>query len=151
MRTLHVGLRVTDLERSLAFCTGIGYELIGNVPETEFGSLTMLKLPGDEFVAVELVHDPRRGSVDPGGLDHLVVQVESVQATVAELTARGIEVRAPPRRTGPGTSGRRGSLTRTATGSNWCSGPPAIRKACPRRISGARSPTGDDRRPLGRR
>jgi len=102
MRTMHVGLRVTDLERSLAFCTGIGYELIGNVPETEFGSLTMLKLPGDEFVTVELVHDPRRGSIDPGGLDHLVVQVESVQATVAELTARGIEVRAPASPDGSG-------------------------------------------------
>jgi lactoylglutathione lyase len=95
MRTLHVGLRVADLERSLAFYTGVGYEVIGNVPETEFGSLTMLKLPGDEFVTVELVHDPRRGTVDPGGLNHLVIQVESMQATVAQLTARGIEVEAP--------------------------------------------------------
>jgi lactoylglutathione lyase len=50
MRTLHVGLRVADLERSLAFYAGLGYEVLGNVPETEFGSLTMLKLPGDEFV-----------------------------------------------------------------------------------------------------
>ena len=95
MRTLHVGLRVTDLERSLAFYTGLGYEVLGKVPETEFGSLTMLKLPGDEFVTIELVHDPRRGVVDPGGLNHLVVQVESMQATVAELTARGVQVEAP--------------------------------------------------------
>jgi lactoylglutathione lyase len=95
MRTLHVGLRVADLERSLAFYTGVGYEVIGNVPETEFGSLTMLKLPGDEFVTVELVHDPRRGTVDPGGLNHMVIQVESMQATVARLTARGIEVEGP--------------------------------------------------------
>ena len=49
MRTLHVGLRVADLARSLAFYTGLGYEVLGNVPATEFGSLTMLKLPGDEF------------------------------------------------------------------------------------------------------
>src|SRR3954469_4994867 len=95
MRTLHVGLRVADRERSLAFYTGLGYEVLGNVPESEFGSLTMLKLPGDEFVAVELVHDPRRGVVDPGGLNHLVIQVESMQATVARLPARGIEVEAP--------------------------------------------------------
>jgi lactoylglutathione lyase len=61
MRTLHVGLRVADVERSLAFYAGLGYEVLGNVPETEFGSLTMLKLPGDEFVTVELVHDPRGG------------------------------------------------------------------------------------------
>jgi lactoylglutathione lyase len=94
MRTLHVGLRVTDLERSLVFYTGLGYEVVGNVPETEFGSLTMLRLPGDEFVTLELVHDPRRGVVDPGGLN-IVIQVESMQATVAELTARGVQVEAP--------------------------------------------------------
>jgi lactoylglutathione lyase len=95
MRTLHVGLRVADLERSLAFYTEVGYEVIGKVPETQFGSLTMLKLPGDEFVTVELVHDPRGGAVDPGGLNHMVIQVESMQATVAQLIARGIEVEAP--------------------------------------------------------
>ncbi len=95
MRTLHVGVRVADLERSLSFYTGIGYEVLGSVPETEFGSLTMLKLPGDEFVALELVHDPYRGAVDPGGLNHLVVSVEDLQATVADLAARGIDVEPP--------------------------------------------------------
>jgi lactoylglutathione lyase len=53
MRTLHVGLRVAELERSLAFYMGLGYEFVGKVPETDFGSLTMLKLPGDEFVSLE--------------------------------------------------------------------------------------------------
>ena len=102
MRTLHVGLRVADLERSLTFYTAVGYEVIGNVPKTEFGSLTMLKLPGDEFVTVELVHDPRRGTVGPGGLNHMVIQVESMQATVAQLTGRGIEVEAPASPDGSG-------------------------------------------------
>ena len=95
MRTLHVGLRVADLQRSLAFYTGLGYAVIGQVPETEFGSLTMLKLPGDAFATVELVHDPRRGDVDPGGLNHLVIQVDSMSATVAELTARDLQVDGP--------------------------------------------------------
>jgi lactoylglutathione lyase len=91
MRTLHFGLRVADLTRSLEFYTGLGYEAIGTVPETEFGSLTMLKLPGEEFVSLELVHDPARGSVDPGALSHLVIKVESMQATIAELAAHGID------------------------------------------------------------
>jgi lactoylglutathione lyase len=95
MRTLHVGLRVTELERSLAFWTALGYEVLGTVPETPFGRLTMLKLPGDAFVTVELVHDPHGGAVDPGGLNHLVVQVESVQATVADLARRGLDVEGP--------------------------------------------------------
>ena len=92
MRTLHIGLRVADLERSLAFYTGLGYRVLGTVPETAFGSLTMLKLPGDEFVSLELVHDPERGHVDPGGLNHVVVQTDSMDRTVAELTERGIPV-----------------------------------------------------------
>jgi lactoylglutathione lyase len=89
MRTLHVGLRVGELERSLAFYLGLGYEVLGNVPETE-------------FVTLELVHDPGRDVVDPGGLNHVVVQVESMQSTVARLTARGIDVEAPASPDGSG-------------------------------------------------
>ena len=78
MRTLHVGLRVADRERSLAFYAALGYEVIGEVPETSFGHLTMLKLPRDPYVTLELVFDG--ASVDLGdGLSHLVVQVDSVR------------------------------------------------------------------------
>ena len=95
MRTLHVGLRVADLERSIAFYTSIGYEVLGEVLATELGTLTMLKLPGDEFVAVELVHDPKNGRVEPGGLSHVVIQVEDVHMMVARLAARGIQTEEP--------------------------------------------------------
>ena len=95
MRTLHVGLRVTDLERSIAFYTSLGYEVLGEVPASELGSLTMLKLPGDEYVALELVHDPAHGPVEPGGLSHVVIQVEDVHVTVAQLGARGVQADEP--------------------------------------------------------
>ncbi|MDQ6649410.1 MAG: VOC family protein [Actinomycetota bacterium] len=95
MRTLHVGLRVADLERSLAFYTAIGFQVVGTVPDTEVGSLTMLRLPGDEFVTVELVHDPGKGVVVPGGLNHLVIHVESMHAAVAALSAGGVHVEPP--------------------------------------------------------
>ena len=95
MRALQIGIRVADLDRSLAFYTGLGYEVLGSVPETAFGSLTMLKLPRDEFVTIELVHDPGRGEVGAGGLQHFVIQVESMRATIAELAERGIEVEPP--------------------------------------------------------
>ena len=101
MRTLHVGLRVESLDRALAFYTSLGYEVVGTVPQTEFGSLTMLKLPDDEFVALELVHDASRAPVEPGGLNHLVIQVQDVHATVAELAAHGIHAEEP---TSPGGS-----------------------------------------------
>jgi lactoylglutathione lyase len=95
MRTLHFGLRVTDLERSLAFYTGVGYKVVGDVPETPLGHLTMLKLPGDEFVTIELVHDPGGQAATGAGLSHFVIQAESMAGTVEALTARGIAVEAP--------------------------------------------------------
>ena len=95
MRTLHIGLRVADLERSLAFYTALGYAVVGTVPQTEFGSLTMLRLPGDEFVALELVHSPEVGRIDPQGLNHLVIKVESMTAAVAGLAAKGATAEAP--------------------------------------------------------
>ena len=96
MRTLHFGVRVADLDRSLAFYTAIGYEIVGSVSETPLGHLTMLKLPGDEFVTIELVHDPTQGEVNAGtGLSHFVIKVESMDATVSELAARGIDADEP--------------------------------------------------------
>ena len=96
MRTLHFGLRVADLDRSLAFYTAVGYRVVGTVPETPFGSLTMLGLPGDEFVSIELVHDAGAAGAEVGpGLNHFVIVVESMADVVAELTGRGVEVEAP--------------------------------------------------------
>ena len=58
MRTLHFGLRVADLDRSLAFYNAVGYEVVGSAPKDPVGHLTMLKLRRD--------HQRR----PPPGLDH---------------------------------------------------------------------------------
>jgi lactoylglutathione lyase len=94
MRTLHFGLRVADLDRSLAFYTAVGYEVVGTVPGTAIGDLTTLKLPGDEHVMIELVSGPSFDAA-AGGLSHFVVKVESLAATTAELATAGIDVAAP--------------------------------------------------------
>jgi lactoylglutathione lyase len=96
MRTLHFGLHVADLERSLAFYTAVGYEVVGEVPETALGHLTMLKLPDDEFVTIELIHRPMARDVPlDTGLSHFVITVDAMDTTVPELTARGIDVEPP--------------------------------------------------------
>ena len=95
MRTLHFGLRVADLDRSLAFYTAVGYLVRGRVPETPFGSLTMLQLPDDPFVSLELVHDPARPVTDTAAVNHLVIHVDDMHATVAGLAARGIAAEPP--------------------------------------------------------
>jgi lactoylglutathione lyase len=95
MRTLHVGVLVSDPARSVAFYRALGYEVVGHVPETGLGALTMLKLPADEFVSLELVHRADSADVRPGGFSHLVVAVEDVHALAARLRADDVEVEAP--------------------------------------------------------
>jgi lactoylglutathione lyase len=96
VRTLHIGLHVKDVERSLAFYTAVGYEVVGRVPETPIGMLTMIKLPDDPFVTVELVARAPDGDVRGlGTLSHLVIQVESLEETVAALATKGVSVDGP--------------------------------------------------------
>ena len=102
MRTLHLGLRVADRDRSLAFYEAVGYEVVGEVPETGIGHLTMLQLPGDPFVTIELVHDPSDSTPVGTGLSHFVIKVESMETTLAQLAARGVAAEEP---TSPDGSG----------------------------------------------
>ena len=101
MRMLHLGLRVTDLDRSLAFYTALGYAELGRVPQTPFGSLTMLQLPDDPFVSLELVHDPARPVKDIGAVNHLVIQADDLDAAIADLATRGVTAQ-PSTEPGPG-------------------------------------------------
>ena len=97
MRTLHIGLRVAHLDRSLAFYAALGYQVVGSVPRTSLGDLTMIKLPDDPFVTIELV-SRSSASASSGGssLSHFVVKVESMDTVVAELGAAGIRPDEPP-------------------------------------------------------
>jgi len=97
MRTLHFGLRVADRERSLAFYAALGYEVVGSVPGTSLGDLTMIKLPDDPFVAIELVSGSSANAPGSGGgLSHFVIKVESMDAVLAQLAAEGITPDRPP-------------------------------------------------------
>lgn len=98
---LHLGLRVTDLDSSLAFYTALGYAELGRVPDTDFGSLTMLKLPDDPFISLELVHDRARPVEDTSAVNHLVVQTDDLDATISDLAAKGVTAE-PPADLGPG-------------------------------------------------
>src|SRR6185312_3838021 len=63
--------------------------------------LTMLKLPDDDFVTIELVSGSSRGGAPGGsGLNHFVIKVESLAATTADLAAAGLDVEPPESPTG---------------------------------------------------
>ena len=97
MRTLSPELRVADLDASLAFYGALGFEVVGTVPETVLGRLTMLKLPDDEFVTIELVSSKAgRQDVDLGnGMSHLAVQVDSMDEAVNALREHHVDVAEP--------------------------------------------------------
>lgn len=88
MKTLHPAYRVTDLTAALAFYETLGYEVVGRVDLGADASLTMLKLPADEFVSLELVHQPTDGGT---GLSHIAVQVDDIAATVESLARAGLQ------------------------------------------------------------
>ena len=91
-KTLHTAYRVTDVAASLDFYSQLGYQEVGRVEMGDGATLTMLKLPGDEMVTLELVHRPVDGPVVVGtGFSHLVVQVTDLAATIAALLQQGLQ------------------------------------------------------------
>ncbi|WP_033278701.1 VOC family protein [Streptomyces sp. NRRL F-525] len=91
MKTLFVSYRVTDLDRSLAFYTALGYVELGKVDIGDGARLVILKFPGEPAASLELVHRPADGRVDVGsGFDHLAIQVDTLTDTVKTLTEAGL-------------------------------------------------------------
>ena len=102
MRTLHPAYRVTNLAASLDFYITLGYEQVGRVDIGDGVSLTMLKLPNDEVVTLELVHQTADGPVDIGtGFSHLAVQVDDLSTTIEALSQAGLRPGVMERPGGP--------------------------------------------------
>ncbi|MFF7952998.1 VOC family protein [Streptomyces griseorubiginosus] len=91
MKTLFVSYRVTDLDRSLAFYTALGYVELGRVEAGEAGHLVILSFPDEPSASLELVHRPADGPVEVGtGFDHLAIQTDTLTDTLDHLTAAGL-------------------------------------------------------------
>jgi lactoylglutathione lyase len=90
MRVLFPALRVRDLDTSLAFYGAIGMEAVGRVGDAGT-RMAMLALPGGDEVVLELVERADAGGVPAGGLDHLAIQVDDLEAKRRELLAAGLD------------------------------------------------------------
>ena len=89
MKTLFPALRVTSLEVSTTFYAALGYDVVGRVTPDSGTRLAMLALPSETEVSVELV-ERSECRVRAGGLDHLAVQVDDLEATRANLLRAGL-------------------------------------------------------------
>lgn len=107
MRTIFAAWRVSDLDQSLAFYTTLGYRVLGQVAFDDGGRLAVLSFPEEPVATLELVHRPAAGPVEPGGFDHLAVQVDDLAETRATLIDRGLapgEIEFPGGPDGPRTA-----------------------------------------------
>jgi lactoylglutathione lyase len=100
MKYLHTMVRVSDLDRSLAFyCDALGLEEVSRkeVPQGRY-TLVFLAAPGDRTAQVELTFnwDPE---VYQGGRNfgHLAYGVENIYASCQRLMDHGVTVLRPPR------------------------------------------------------
>lgn len=93
MRLLHTMIRVGDLERSLAFYTGVlGMELLRrrDYPEGRFTLAFVGFCPESEGAVIELTHNWDTKSYEVGqGFGHIAVEVDDAYAACAQIKAKG--------------------------------------------------------------
>lgn len=100
MRYLHTMVRVSDVEKSLAFYRdALGLQVLREY-SSEQGRFTLIYLaaPGDEQAQIELTYnwDPE---VYTGGRNfgHVAFAVDDIYATCARLQSHGVVINRPPR------------------------------------------------------
>ena len=96
---LHTMIRVSDLEKTIAFFAVLGLREIRRRPD-EKGRYTnvFLAAPGDEAAAVELTHNwDEKGYTGGRNFGHLAYAVDDIYDTCAALIAHGVTINRPPR------------------------------------------------------
>lgn len=103
-KLLHTRMRVSDMEQTIAFYTAIlGLEVLERKTSPRGSHLAFLKVPNSEEL-IELTSFPPSGPVKvQEDLVHLAFQVESLDATIASLTARGVKITDGPTQTSSGS------------------------------------------------
>ena len=100
MKYLHTMVRVTDIDKSLAFyCQALGLTELKRY-DSEEGRFTLVFLAaeGDEEAQVELAHNWDPEPYDGGrNFGHLAYSVEDIYATCQRLADNGVVINRPPR------------------------------------------------------
>ena len=100
MKYLHTMVRVTDIDKSLAFyCQALGLTELKRY-DSEEGRFTLVFLAaeGDEEAQVELTHNWDPEPYDGGrNFGHLAYSVEDIYATCQRMADNGVVINRPPR------------------------------------------------------
>ena len=101
MSMIYVGIRVTDLERSLRFyCEGLGLKETGRGRMSHGGTFVGLEDPESHFQLELNVYSPDSPYAAPyvvgEGLDHLAIVVADPRGLIERLRAMGARVAIEP-------------------------------------------------------
>lgn len=100
MKYLHTMVRVTDIDKSLAFyCDALGLEELRRI-DNENGrfSLFFLAAPGNDHAQVELTYNWDPEEYDEGrNFGHLAYQVDNIYQACERLKNHGVTINRPPR------------------------------------------------------
>jgi lactoylglutathione lyase len=97
-------MRVSDMEQTIAFYTGVlGLEVLERKTSPRGSHLAFLKVPNSDEL-IELTSFPPSGPVKvQEDLVHLAFQIESLDDTIASLTAKGVKITDGPTQTASGS------------------------------------------------
>mgnify|MGYP001571714867 FL=1 len=103
-KLLHTRMRVSDMEQTIAFYTGVlGLEVIERKTSPRGSHLAFLQVPNSDEL-IELTSFPPSGPVKvQEDLVHLAFQVENLDDTIASLTGKGVTITDGPTQTGSGS------------------------------------------------
>ena len=103
-KLLHTRMRVSDMDQTIAFYTGVlGLEVLERKTSPRGSHLAFLRVPNSEEL-IELCSFPPSGPVKvQEDLVHLAFQVENLDDTIASLHKKGIRVTDGPTTTSSGS------------------------------------------------
>ena len=98
MALIHTCYRITDIDRSVAFYRGLGFEEIGRIPIRDEAINVFMNIPGDgDMPRLELTYNFGVDSYEIGtGYGHIAITTPELDARLAELAQQGIEPEKPP-------------------------------------------------------
>jgi lactoylglutathione lyase len=96
MELIHTCYRITDIDRSVAFYSALGFEERARMPIREEAINVFMGLPGDGD-RLELTYNFGVDSYEVGtGYGHIAITVEDMDAALERLATVGIEPERPP-------------------------------------------------------
>ncbi len=103
-KLLHTRMRVSDMEQTIQFYTGVlGLEVIERKTSPRGSHLAFLRVPNSDEL-IELCSFPASGPVKvQEDLVHVAFQVENLDDTIAQLEAKGIAITDGPTKTSSGS------------------------------------------------